>query len=143
MAAGMQIGKVSRLTGLSADAIRFYERQRLLEPAARSTGGYRHFNDGAVERIRFIRSAQQLGFSLPEIRDLLQLLAGRDEGCSHVRDLLRGKLDAVQEKLRALGELEARLARSLRRCERNLKTPSRHSRPDCPVLREIGGRGGL
>lgn len=90
-----------------------------------------------MERIRFIRSAQQLGFSLPEIRDLLLLLREPGNGCSHVRDLLRGKLGTVREKIRTLAGLERLLAGNLRRCERNLSGAGRHSSDGCPVLKAI------
>src|SRR5258705_13909894 len=62
MRSGIQIGKASEQTGLSVDAIRFYEKQRLLERPPRSEGGFRLFNSGDIQRIQFIRSAQQLGF---------------------------------------------------------------------------------
>ncbi|MEO7145987.1 MAG: MerR family transcriptional regulator, partial [Bryobacteraceae bacterium] len=86
---GILIGRASERTGLSADAIRFYEKQRLLERAPRTEGGFRLFNVQDIQRIQFIRRAQQLGFSLPEIRELLVLR--RDDGgaCFHMRDLLR------------------------------------------------------
>ena len=86
---GIQIGQVSERTGLSVDAIRFYEKQRLLERAPRSEVGYRLFNTQDIQRIQFIRSAQRLGFSLPEIRELVVVQRNEDETCSHVRDLLR------------------------------------------------------
>ncbi len=70
MTGGMQIGTVSKRTGLSADAIRFYERQRFLERPARTTGGFRLFQAEDVRRIIFIRRTQQLGFSLSETQEL-------------------------------------------------------------------------
>ena len=75
MQTGMQIGRVSEQTGLSIDAIRFYEKQRLLERAPRTEGGFRQFSDEDIQRILFIRRAQQLGFSLHEIGELLLLQA--------------------------------------------------------------------
>ena len=75
---GIQIGRVSEQTGLSVDAIRFYEKQRLLERRPRTDGGFRLFHTDDIQRILFIRRAQQLGISLPEIRELLVLQ--RDEG---------------------------------------------------------------
>ncbi len=68
---GIQIGKISKQTGLSIDAIRFYEKQRLLDHPPRSEGGFRLFSAEDIERIQFFRRAQQLGFSLAEIRELL------------------------------------------------------------------------
>jgi len=130
----MQIGKIAEQTGLSIDAIRFYEKQRLLERPPRSEGGFRLFNSGDIQRIQFIRSAQQLGFSLPEIRELLVLQRAGGEACSHMRDLLR-------DKVAELGVLEAHLKKSLRRCERNLKQSGECQQDACPVLHTISQGG--
>ena len=141
MRSGMQIGRVSEQTGLSVDAIRFYEKQRLLERPPRTAGGFRVFNADDIERIQFIRRAQQLGLSLPEIRELLVLQREDGKACSHVRDLLRAKVGAVREKIRELSILERQLAKSLRKCERNLKPAGSCYREECPVLQEISHRG--
>lgn len=137
MRSGLRIGKVSAETGLSPDAIRFYEKQRLLERPPRTEGGFRLFNSDGIRRIQFIRRAQQLGFSLPEIRELLVLQRDSGETCSHVRDLLRAKVGTVGERIRELGILEKQLKASLRNCERNLKAARNCPRDACPVLREV------
>jgi len=137
----MQIGRVSEQTGLSIDAIRFYEKQGLLERPARTEGGFRLFGAEDVQRIRFIRQAQQLGFSLPEIRELLILQNEESGTCSHVRDLLRAKVSAVRDKIRELGILEEQLAKSLRKCERKLKAEANSDHDGCPVLQSISYRG--
>src|SRR5215469_2475636 len=98
-------GQVSEQTGLSVDAIRFYKKQRLLERPPRTEGGFRLFRREDIDRIRFIRSVQQLGFSLPEIRELLVLERDPGEACSHVRDLLQGNR-TVRGKVRELRALE-------------------------------------
>lgn len=136
MASGMRIGTLSKRTGLSVDAIRFYERQRLLEHPARTEGGFRLFQVGDVRRIAFIRRAQQLGFSLSETRELLLLQKDRSESCSHVRDLLRSKVRTVREKARQLKNLEIELTTQLRKCQRNLKTAEACRRKQCPMLAE-------
>src|SRR5271169_539477 len=118
MRSGIQIGRVSEQTGLSVDAIRFYERQRLLERPPRTEGGFRLFNSEDIQRILFIRRAQHLGLSLTEIRELLLLQRDPGKECSHVRDLLRAKVGMVRDKIRELGILERQLAKSLRGCER-------------------------
>ncbi len=137
----MQIGRVARQTGLSVDAIRFYERQRLLDHPARTQGGFRLFSAADIQRIQFIRRAQQLGFSLPEIRQLVLLDREDTQACSHMREILIAKLDAVREKIRELGLLKKHLSRSLRECERNLKAQGACSDDGCPVLREFSSRG--
>ena len=130
---GIQIGKVSEQTGLSIDAIRFYEKQQLLERRPRTEGGFRLFHTQDVERIQFIQRAQQLGFSLPEIRELLALQRG-DASCSHVRDLLRDKVATVRKKITELGTLEAQLTKSLRKCERQLRVSGDSHKGCCPVI---------
>ena len=137
----IQIGKVSERTGVSIDAIRFYEKQRLLDRAVRTEGGFRLFNGNDIRRIQFIRRAQRLGFSLPEIRELMVLQRDGFEACSHVRDLLETKVSAIRDKIRELGTLEKELARSLRACERKLKASGDSHQGCCPVLEEIADRG--
>jgi DNA-binding transcriptional MerR regulator len=141
MRIGIQIGRVSERTGLSVDAIRFYEKQRLLERPRRTEGGFRLFNTDDIQRILFIRRAQQLGFSLPEIRELLVLQRNEGKACSHVRDLLRAKVTTVREKIRELGIMEEQLIKNLRKCERHLKVAGTCDRDECPVLQTISHRG--
>ena len=136
---GIQIGRVSEQTGLSIDAIRFYEKQQLLERPSRTEGGFRLFHTRDVERIQFIQRDQKLGFSLPEIRDLL-VLQRDDASCSHVRDLLRAKVATVRKKITELGALEAQLAKSLRKCERQLRTSGDSHNGCCPVIQGIAQR---
>jgi DNA-binding transcriptional MerR regulator len=131
---------VSEQTGLSVDAIRFYEKQRLLQQPPRTEGGFRLFSADDIQRIQFIRRAQYLGFSLPEIRGLLVLQRDEGEACSHVRDLLRAKVSSVREKIRELGILEEQLAKSLRKCERKLKAAGNFHNAGRPVLQAISHR---
>ena len=138
---GFQIGRVSAQTGLSVDAIRYYEKQGLLERTPRTEGGFRLFNARDVQRIEFIQRAQKLGFSLPEIRELLVLQRNEGDACCHVRDLLQTKLAAVRGKLRQLGALEEQLTKSLRKCERKLKAGKASHHGSCPTLEEIAYRG--
>lgn len=137
---GFQIGKVSERTGLSVDAIRFYEKQRLLERPPRTEGGFRLFNTHDIQRIQFIRRAQQLGFSLPEIRELLLLQRDDGKACSHMRDLLRVKVATIRNKIRELSVLEGELTKSLRKCEGQLRATGNSHEGYCPVLKEIAHR---
>lgn len=88
----LQIGDVAARTGLSADAIRFYEREKLLRTAARSSGGFRLFTASDVADLAFIRNAQELGFSLQEIHELLDLKQAAHPDCRHVEQLLEKKI---------------------------------------------------
>src|SRR5262245_51274992 len=116
----VRIGRVAQQTGLSIDTIRFYEKQGLLKRSPRSEGGFRLFGAGDIETLKFIRKAQELGFTLNEIRELLILRDGHVPACSHVKALLDRKLEAVAWKITELRTLEDSLKRALRKCEREL-----------------------
>lgn len=131
-----QIGQVARRTGLTVDAIRFYEKAGLLPPAARSTGGYRLYHDRHVADLKFIQRAQQLGFSLNEIRELVAIQHHPQEACVHVRDLIAQKLAVVRTKIEELRTLETGLAAALQQCRKALRQPSKNE-DCCPVLQSI------
>lgn len=137
MLKGLPIGQVARQTGLTVDAIRFYEKQRLLKPAPRTDGGFRLFTGQDLRNIQFIRRAQELGFSLNEIRELLVLQGEQVQACSHVREMLAAKLIAVRQKIGELRKLERQLAEDLKQCEQH---PQATDEKDdaCPVLEAIG-----
>ena len=136
MAHNLQIGQVAEQTGLTVDAIRFYEKERLLSKAFRSTGGFRLYGVDHVEQLRFIQKAQAIGFSLREIRELILIQDDQVETCSHVRDLIQQKLVAVQQKMNELGQIQGQLKEALQKCNRQMrKTPVPHDR--CPVLENI------
>ena len=128
------IGEVSRKTGLSIHTIRFYEAEGLLPEPARTDSGYRLFPPQAVGRLEFIRKAQQLGFSLDEIRELLVLRDHDTGACSHVKSLVEEKLASVRAKVRELKAVEADLKRVLTECNRQLKRHRPGTADQCPVL---------
>ena len=137
-AASFQIGQVSQKTGLSVDAIRFYEKSGLLPHPARTQGGYRLYRDQEVADLEFIQKAQQLGFSLNEIRELFSIQRHPHEACSHVQEVIAQKLAVVRSKIEELQTLEAGLARALKKCRRALRQPAQPEE-SCPVLQEIAG----
>ena len=139
-AVSLQIGQVSQRTGLSIDAIRFYEKSGLLQRPARTQGGYRLYEDREIADLEFIQKAQQLGFSLSEIRELFSIQRHPHNGCEHVRDLIAQKLIIVKAKIAELQAIEIELARALRQCRTALRKPAQH--PDCcPVLEAIARSG--
>src|SRR6516225_5928320 len=97
-----KIGQVAQQTGLSIDTIRFYEKQGLLRRSPRTEGGFRLFGATEIETLRFVRKAQELGFSLSEIRELLILQADHVPACSHVKKILDQKLAAVEQMIKEL-----------------------------------------
>ncbi len=133
-----KIGQAARLTGLSVDTIRFYEKQRLLRRPPRTEGGYRLFSLQDIETLRFIRQLQQLGFSLAEIREVLVLRSDQAPACVHLRELLEEKLEAVRTKMEELRRLESVLKAALGKCRRQLRQRDSSHRGPCPVLEEIG-----
>ena len=132
-----KIGQVANATGLSIDTIRFYEKQGLLKRSPRTEGGFRLFGAGDIETLKFVRKAQELGFSLNQIRELLILRADHVPACSHIKELLDQKLTAVEQKIKELRSLELSLKRALRKCKRELKTTAPGHENCCPVLEEI------
>ena len=139
---GFRIGQVARQTGLSVDAIRFYEKTGLLGRPARTPSGYRLFRGREVADLEFIQKAQQLGFSLREVRELLLIQQHPQEECAHVRDLIAEKLSVVRGKVEELRALEAGLYQALKECGSTLRRTRRHS-ARCPVLGRITGRGSV
>ena len=131
-----QIGELARRTTLSIDAIRFYERRKLLPAAFRSAGRFRLYTTDDIERLRFVQRMQRLGFSLKEIKQLMAIRADKGHVCAAVRKFLKTKLDGVTTKIRELQQLETELRADLGKCNRALKQ-QRGKTCACPVLEEI------
>src|SRR5579871_5717071 len=93
-----RIGQVAQETGVSIDTIRFYEKQGLLKRSPRTEGGFRLFGLSDIETLKFVRKAQELGFSLNEIRELLILRSDHVPACSHVKELLDQRLVGVERR---------------------------------------------
>lgn len=114
----LTVGGVASAAGVSADAIRYYERLRLLARAPRATSGYRIFDVGVVDRVRAIRRAQALGMSLAEIGDLFpQGRLGRAE-CRRVRGLLADKIAVTDARIADLRRFRRELRSHLDACDR-------------------------
>src|SRR5260370_26878770 len=133
----MQIGTVAQQTGLTVDAIRFYEKEGLLKRPPRSEGGFRLFRLEDVEALKFIRNAQELGFSLQEVREILVLRDHGVEPCEHVRELVEQKLASVRGKVDELRKLERSLQGALRKCNRRLREVGPTHERRSPVLEEL------
>jgi DNA-binding transcriptional MerR regulator len=137
MSHAARIGQVAQETGLSIDTIRFYEKQGLLKRSPRTEGGFRLFGLGDIETLKFVRKAQELGFSLNEIRELLILRSDHVPACSHVKELLDQKVVAVEQKISELQDLERSLKQALQKCKRELRIASARHEECCPVIEEI------
>lgn len=135
----MQIGEAAQRAALTIDTIRFYERRALLPVAPRTTGQFRLYTAADIIRLNFIKQMQALGFSLQQIKHLLDL---RDRGryaCEEVSNLLNDKLTEVRGKILQLQSLESELALDLRKCNRELKQRRSRAPKQCPVLSDLGG----
>ncbi len=130
MGSELQIGEVARRAGVSIDTLRYYERLKLLPRPRRSSGGFRLFASEHIERVKFIKQAQDLGFSLDEIKGLLAT-GGADE-CRKVRDLLQRKLTELDDRLKAMKSFRRVLAKHLAACEGELKQHGESA--CCPVV---------
>jgi MerR family mercuric resistance operon transcriptional regulator len=126
----MKIGDVAKLAGVSVAAIRYYERLGLLKEAPRAPSGYRELAPEAVRRIGFVQRAQALGFSLPEIRQLLELRQEPGAPAANVKAQVEAKLEAVEGKI---GEL-SRLRDALRGLRDACSCAGTAVASDCPIL---------
>ncbi|HKO63461.1 MAG TPA: heavy metal-responsive transcriptional regulator [Pyrinomonadaceae bacterium] len=129
----LQIGEIAARAGVSVDTVRYYEKRRLLPRAPRTEGGFRVFGSEAVERVQFIKQAQDIGLSLEEIGQLLAT-GGADE-CLRMRDLLSVKLGEIDQRLDLMRQFRKTLARHLSACEKELQAHGEEA--SCPVVVEI------
>ncbi|WP_445766575.1 Hg(II)-responsive transcriptional regulator [Rheinheimera sp.] len=110
------INKVAKTLGINVETVRFYERKGLIQQPTKPFTGYRHYPDDTLNRIRFIKRAQELGFTLDEIANLLSL---NDRPCDQVQELAKHKLSAVKEKMADLQRLEHALMAFVTQCQSN------------------------
>ena len=123
------ISKAAALAGVGVETIRFYERKGMIaQPLKPRGGGYRQYSDEIVQHIRFIRQAQELGFSLKEIHELLSLRADPKSECSEVQRRANQKLSEVQGKLAQLKNIEAALQKIIAAC------PSHGGLDGCSII---------
>jgi DNA-binding transcriptional MerR regulator len=97
MTSGLKIGELAQRAGVTAKAIRFYERKGVLPPAKRAPTGYRLYGDDAVEMLCFVKQATGLGLTLAEIKDIIAIRRGGRPPCAHVHRLLRDKAALINK----------------------------------------------
>jgi len=114
----MRISEAAKAAGVGVETVRFYERKGLVEQPRRPVlgGGFRFYSREIVERIRFIRQAQEIGFSLREIKELLSLRVDPDADCGEVRGFAREKLVEVNRKIASLNDMRAALEELIESC---------------------------
>ena len=124
----MTIGQLARSAGVGIETVRFYERQGLLEEPARKESGYRHYSDEVVARLRFIRRAKELGFSLKEIGELLALRIEPETTCAEVKRKAQAKLADIESKIGDLQRMQKALLKLAAICK------GRGPINACPIL---------
>ncbi len=130
----LTIGKVANRAGIRVETVRFYERQELIESPPRSAAGYRQYSENTVQRLRFIRRAKELGFSLKEIKELLILHSDPRSTCSDIRQRAEKKLDDINGRIHDLKKMRDALNALLAGCSSDATST------ECPVLQAITGK---
>ena len=124
----MRIGKVSREAGVNAQTLRYYERRGLLPKTGRLASGYREYDPATVGLVKFIRNAQELGFTLNEIRELIALRDNRSRSNEDVRGVATRKIEEMDRRIRKLTEMKGELAALVERCS------STRCTDDCVII---------
>jgi len=125
---GLKRGEFARRSGVNPETLRFYERKGLLPAPQRSRHNYRLYAPSDLKRVRFIKRAQSLGFSLEEIRELLALRSRKGLPCADVESRARAKLRDISTKLAQLNEMKSVLTTLVEQCQSN------DASSDCPIL---------
>jgi len=123
----MKIGQLSEQTNCKIETIRYYERIGLLPEPARSEGGYRLYEESHLKRLSFIRRSRELGFTIGEIRGLLNLVDGGSYTCSDVKTITLEHVETIRQKIADLKKLEKTLSRIASQCAGN-------ETPECPII---------
>ena len=123
--AQMTIGELAKAAGVHVETVRYYQRRGLVDEPEREHGTVRRYDENAVRRLRFVRRAQELGFTLEEIKGLIQL--GETPNCRGARDLAARKLELVNARLSDLRRMQEALRRLVAQCNTS------HKR-SCPVI---------
>jgi MerR family copper efflux transcriptional regulator len=125
---GMKIGEIAKRSGIGIETIRYYEREGLLLEPERRPSGYRKYDESTVERLEYIRRAKDLGFTLAEIRELLELSFTAHAGCNHIRQRAEAKVADIEGKIRSLKQMKRSLDKIVQLCR------TKNSTEDCPLV---------
>jgi Hg(II)-responsive transcriptional regulator len=128
---GMTISRVAAQANVNPETVRYYERRKLLPDPERTAAGYRQYTSDAVVRIGFIKRAQELGFSLNEIKELLALRVRHGAACHDIEERARAKVDLVDSKIRQLQEIRRVLGELAEACR------TRKPTAECPILEAL------
>jgi MerR family mercuric resistance operon transcriptional regulator len=131
MEQALKIGQLAQRTAVNLQTIRYYEREGLLPEPPRLSSGYRLYTESMVRRVRFIKRAQEIGFSLAEIRELLSLRADGQRERNEVRAIAQAKIADIEDKMRTLKAMKTVLNRLTERCS------GCGPASECPILESI------
>ena len=112
----LTIGQLAGRAEVGVETVRFYERKGLLEEPERRSSGYRQYDERGVDRLRFIRRAKELGFTLNEIKELLSLRLDPTTTCADVKSRAEEKIDDIQDKIRTLQRMKTALVKVTKAC---------------------------
>jgi len=132
----LTIGKVAERAGVNTETLRYYERQGIVPKPSRSQANYRVYSEDTVRRVRFVKRAQELGFSLAEIAELLSLRARRGTSCNAVRERASVKIESIDEKIAALEAMRGALTKLVGEC-----ASSEGPLSECPILEALDSNG--
>jgi MerR family mercuric resistance operon transcriptional regulator len=124
----LKIGQLAKQSGVNIETIRYYERRNLIPEPPRLASGYRQYSPDYVTRIRFIKRAQDMGFSLTEIADLLALRVNSDSVCDEVQKQAELKIVDIETKIQMLQRMKIALSDLVKACQENQLTD------ECPIL---------
>ncbi len=124
----LTIGRVARRAEVGVETVRFYERQGLLEEPPRRKSGYRQYGEEVIDRLRFIRRAKQLGFTLKEIKELLSLQLDPSSTCGEVKRRAEAKIADIETKIHTLQAMKKALRGLTAACR------GEGNSSDCPIL---------
>ena len=130
----MRIGQLASETGVSVQTIRFYERRGLLKKTRRLASGYRSYSTDAIRQIRFIKNAQDLGYTLAEIAQLLRLNQTRPHNVTQARTIVEGKIRQIEDRINKLQQMRKELIALARACGCG------DAQPVCLVLEQLESR---
>lgn len=130
----LTIGQLAQQAGVGVETVRFYERRGLLAEPDRKVSGYRQYQEEVVERLQFIRSAKELGFTLKEIKELLSLRIDPSSSCADVKRRAEAKIADIDSKLRALRKMKQALVKLTQACSGQAPTS------ECPILESLEGK---
>lgn len=131
----LTIGQLAKNAGVNVETIRYYERRGLIPEPPRRESGYRHYGPDFVVRIQFIKRAQELGFSLNEIAELLALRVDSNTVCSDVKQRAEVKIADIEAKIQTLQQMKQALVTLVAVCNENGTTG------ECPILETLEGKG--